>query len=339
MIAARRRDHAARALRRLERGHERDRVARLERVRRQVVLVLHQHADAVADRLVELRDSGAAASAAGAARCGARAATTSSQVIGQLTRESSATPCAVAIGAQCRVEVFFLMMGLWLVVAVALGMRRPRGLGGAALRARLDAVYGEPHELVQRDRRRRSPRRISSSTTARSRELEGQGLSLARRRRGPDAVADLSAEPHVPAAVRRRGRDDPRERVSPASARRRGLAAPARAAVPAPPARDRARQRGRRARSSSRATRTASIGSSRRPRRRSSGCRCTTPMLEVVARHEARHHRAAARASRARAGRASRRSRTCSRRWRARTSRWRAIARRSAACRATSSSA
>ncbi len=40
------------------------------------------------------------------------------------------------------------MMGLWLVVAVALGMRRPRGLGGAALRARLDAVYGEPHELV-----------------------------------------------------------------------------------------------------------------------------------------------------------------------------------------------
>jgi hypothetical protein len=47
------------------------------------------------------------------------------------------------------VEVFFLMMGLWLVVAVALGMRRPRGLGGAALRARLDAVYGEPHELVQ----------------------------------------------------------------------------------------------------------------------------------------------------------------------------------------------
>jgi hypothetical protein len=47
------------------------------------------------------------------------------------------------------VEVFFLMMGLWLVVAVALGLRRPSGLGGAALRARLDAVYGEPHELVQ----------------------------------------------------------------------------------------------------------------------------------------------------------------------------------------------
>lgn len=46
-------------------------------------------------------------------------------------------------------EVFFLMMGLWLVVAVALGTRRPRGLGGAALRARLDAVYGEPHELVR----------------------------------------------------------------------------------------------------------------------------------------------------------------------------------------------
>jgi hypothetical protein len=47
------------------------------------------------------------------------------------------------------VEVFFLMMGLWLVVAVALGMRRPRGFGGAALRQRLDAVYGEPHELVR----------------------------------------------------------------------------------------------------------------------------------------------------------------------------------------------
>ncbi|MEO8843072.1 MAG: hypothetical protein ABI591_29155 [Kofleriaceae bacterium] len=46
-------------------------------------------------------------------------------------------------------EVFFLMMGLWLVVAVALGMRRPNGLGGAALRARLDAVYGEPHELAR----------------------------------------------------------------------------------------------------------------------------------------------------------------------------------------------
>ncbi len=41
------------------------------------------------------------------------------------------------------------MMGLWLVVAVALGVRRPRGLGGGALRARLDAVYGEPHELVR----------------------------------------------------------------------------------------------------------------------------------------------------------------------------------------------
>lgn len=41
------------------------------------------------------------------------------------------------------------MMGLWLVVAMALGLRRPRGLGGAALRARLDAVYGEPHELVR----------------------------------------------------------------------------------------------------------------------------------------------------------------------------------------------
>lgn len=41
------------------------------------------------------------------------------------------------------------MMSLWLVVAVALGFRRPKGFGGAALRARLDAVYGEPHELVR----------------------------------------------------------------------------------------------------------------------------------------------------------------------------------------------
>jgi hypothetical protein len=47
------------------------------------------------------------------------------------------------------VEVFFLMMGLWLAVAVALGIRRPRAFGGAALRARLDAVYGEPHELTR----------------------------------------------------------------------------------------------------------------------------------------------------------------------------------------------
>src|SRR3954464_15568296 len=47
------------------------------------------------------------------------------------------------------VEVFFLMMGLWLVVAIALGMRRPRGFGGAALRARLDAVDGEAHELAR----------------------------------------------------------------------------------------------------------------------------------------------------------------------------------------------
>jgi len=45
------------------------------------------------------------------------------------------------------------MMGLWLVVAVALGIRRPNGLGGGALRAKLDAVYGEPHELAKIDAR------------------------------------------------------------------------------------------------------------------------------------------------------------------------------------------
>lgn len=43
------------------------------------------------------------------------------------------------------------MMGLWLAVALALGIRRPRALGGGALRERLDAVYGEPHELAPVD--------------------------------------------------------------------------------------------------------------------------------------------------------------------------------------------
>jgi hypothetical protein len=66
----------------------------------------------------------------------------SSQVIATQPRSSPR-------GTLQPVEVFFLMMGLWLAVAVALGMRRPRGLGGAALRARLDAVYGEPHELTR----------------------------------------------------------------------------------------------------------------------------------------------------------------------------------------------
>jgi len=64
----------------------------------------------------------------------------------------AALPATTGPGAawhNAGVEVFFLMMGLWLVVAVALGMRRPQALGGAALRARLDAVYGEPHELVR----------------------------------------------------------------------------------------------------------------------------------------------------------------------------------------------
>lgn len=65
----------------------------------------------------------------------------------RLAGDSLVNPCAERHNAD--VEVFFLMMGLWLVVAVALGMRRPKGLGGAALRARLDAVYGEPHELVR----------------------------------------------------------------------------------------------------------------------------------------------------------------------------------------------
>ncbi len=41
------------------------------------------------------------------------------------------------------------MMGLWLVVAVALGVRRPTMMGGGALRERLDAVYGEAHEFAR----------------------------------------------------------------------------------------------------------------------------------------------------------------------------------------------
>jgi hypothetical protein len=72
------------------------------------------------------------------------------------------------------VEVFFLMMGLWLVVAIALGMRRPRGLGGAALRARLDAVYGEPHELVEVTPASFPEADIEFYDRAR-RELEGKG--------------------------------------------------------------------------------------------------------------------------------------------------------------------
>jgi len=75
------------------------------------------------------------------------------------------------------VEVFFLMMGLWLVVAAALGMRRPRGLGGTALRARLDAVYGEPHELVKVDPASFPEADIDFYDRAR-RELEGKGYSF-----------------------------------------------------------------------------------------------------------------------------------------------------------------
>ena len=219
-------------------------------------------------------------------------------------RESSA---ATGAWHNARVEVFFLMMGLWLVVAVALGMRRPRGLRRRrAARAARRRLRRAARARAGR-RRRRSPRPISSSTTARAAELEAQRLRVARRRRGPDAVADLSAEPDVPAAVRRRGRDDPRERVSPASARRRDLAAAARAAVPAPPARRSSSSARSAARSSSRATRTASIGSSRRPRPRSSACRSRTPLARGRRAPRGADHRALARASRALAGDASRR--------------------------------
>ena len=74
-------------------------------------------------------------------------------------------------------EVFFLMMGLWLVVAVALGVRRPRGLGGAALRARLDQVYGEPHELARVDPAQFPEADLDWYDHARK-ELEAKGYSF-----------------------------------------------------------------------------------------------------------------------------------------------------------------
>src|SRR4029079_7245557 len=63
-----------------------------------------------------------------------------------------------------------------LVVAVALGMRRPRGLGGAALRARLDQVYGEPHELGRVSPSAFPEADLEFYDRAR-RELEGKGYS------------------------------------------------------------------------------------------------------------------------------------------------------------------
>lgn len=68
-------------------------------------------------------------------------------------------------------------MGLWLVVAVALGLRRPRGLGGSALRARLDAVYGEPHELVKVQPSEFPEADLDFYDRAR-RELEAKGFSF-----------------------------------------------------------------------------------------------------------------------------------------------------------------
>src|SRR4029077_18899378 len=95
------------------------------------------------------------------------------------------------------VEVFFLMMGLWLVVAVALGLRRPKGFGGAALPRRLRAGFGGAP--------RRRPGHAGGVPRGRPGVLRpgAQGarvpqVSLPRRRRGPHAVADLPAEPHVP---------------------------------------------------------------------------------------------------------------------------------------------
>src|SRR6476646_9989122 len=100
-------------------------------------------------------------------------------VIGQVTHALYPTS-SLAIAPRGRynagVEVFFLMMGLWLVVAIALGVRRPRGLGGAALRARLDQVYGEPHELARVDPEQFPEADLDWYDRARK-ELEAKGYS------------------------------------------------------------------------------------------------------------------------------------------------------------------
>jgi hypothetical protein len=48
------------------------------------------------------------------------------------------------------VELFLLLMGFWFMIAVALGLRKARPDVSAArgVRARLDALYSQPHEFV-----------------------------------------------------------------------------------------------------------------------------------------------------------------------------------------------
>ncbi len=51
------------------------------------------------------------------------------------------------------VEIFLLLMGLWFMVAMAFGLRRARPDVSAArgMRARIDAVYSQPHEFAKVD--------------------------------------------------------------------------------------------------------------------------------------------------------------------------------------------
>src|SRR5207247_6702905 len=116
-------------------------VAGPERVGRQVIVVLDEGADAGADLVVERAITAQRGRAD--VRCDAVACRD------DVLERDGPGHAATLRGTVVLVEVFFLMMGLWLVVAIALGVRRPRGFGGAALRARLDAVYGEPHELAR----------------------------------------------------------------------------------------------------------------------------------------------------------------------------------------------
>jgi hypothetical protein len=54
-------------------------------------------------------------------------------------------------GHTAGVEVFLLLMGMWFMVAMALGLRKARPDVSAArgVRARIDAVYSQPHEFVK----------------------------------------------------------------------------------------------------------------------------------------------------------------------------------------------
>ncbi len=74
---------------------------------------------------------------------------------GALNGKKSADGCSqIANPRQYQVvEVFLLLMGLWFMVAMAFGLRRARPDVSAArgMRARIDAVYSQPHEFTKVD--------------------------------------------------------------------------------------------------------------------------------------------------------------------------------------------